>query len=126
LEYFHYSFSEGHSGRVDRAFNLKEEKNLKREEIPYRFNNLIKAAGKIGYLSRAVLFSVLGYFFIRAGFYSNPRELKGMKGALDFLGDVIAGGWLLIPVALGLIGYGIFMLIRGAFGRYRLDNMFED
>jgi hypothetical protein len=109
-----------------RAFNLKDEKNLKREDIPDRYNKLIKISGKIGYLSRAVLFAVIGYFFIRAAVYSNPREIKGMKGAFDFLENIISGGWLLIPVAAGLIGYGLFMLIRGFFGKYRLENMFED
>jgi hypothetical protein len=78
-----------------------------------------KKAGIAGYISRGVVLVVIGYFFLRAGLHRNADEVKGTKGAFDFLENNF-GSVLMGLVALGLFGYGVFMFVKG---RYQKIDM---
>jgi hypothetical protein len=68
-------------------------------------------AGVIGYVSRGLVFSIVGYFLLRAAMNSNPREANGTGAAFDFLQNNF-GNVLMGVVALGLVAYGVFMFVR--------------
>jgi H+/Cl- antiporter ClcA len=70
-----------------------------------------KKAGIIGYVSRGLVFSIVGYFLLRAAIDSNPNEANGTGAAFDFLQNNF-GNLLMGIVALGLVAYGIFMFVR--------------
>jgi hypothetical protein len=75
------------------------------------FHDGFEKAGMIGYAARGLVFSIVGYFLVRAAINSNPSEADGTREAFDFLQHNF-GNLLMGIVALGLIAYGIFMFVR--------------
>jgi hypothetical protein len=73
-------------------------------------------AGRLGLAARGVVFSMMGFFFLRAALQSDPSEAKGLEGALTELARSGTGPWALGIVALGLAAYGVYQLVMA---RYR-------
>jgi hypothetical protein len=92
-----------------------ENVNFIRNEYADHF----KKAGIAGYISRGVVLAIIGYFFLRAGLNKNASEVHGTKGAFDFLENNF-GSVLMGLVALGLLGYGIFMFVKGRYQKIDL------
>ncbi len=76
--------------------------------------HIFKKAGMIGYISRGVVLLIIGYFFVRAALNKNAAEAQGTKGVFDFLENNF-GSVLMGTVAFGLLGYGIFMFVKGRY-----------
>ena len=75
--------------------------------------------GRAGWAARGVVFALMGVFLVRAALHSNPGEARGIGGALESLRDRAYGPWLLGLVALGLIGYGVFEVVKARYRRIR-------
>jgi hypothetical protein len=78
--------------------------------------------GGAGYAARAVVFIVIGWSLVRAGFMSSGSD------QIKTLGDAVASlsgeGFVFTLVAVGLLLFGIFSLILS---RYRIiPNMDTD
>lgn len=71
--------------------------------------------GVAGYVAKGVALLVLGLLFIVATINNNPEESTGLDGALKSLQDQPYGAFILGAVALGLIAYGVFMVIRSRY-----------
>lgn len=86
-----------------------------RQIKPYRLSpkqiKIIKFMGRFGTLSRAIVFSLIGIFFIFAAYRSNSLEAKGIDGALLFILNQPYGSWLLGIIALGFISFGVYSLL---------------
>lgn len=52
-----------------------------------------------------------------AGIHANPRDARGLGGALHVIARQPAGRWLFGAVALGLVAYGVFMLVVARYRR---------
>lgn len=72
------------------------------------FNGL----GLAGYMSRGIVLGIIGFFFLQAGFLKDPDVVVNTDKAFDFIGDHI-GHIFFILIALGTIGYGLFMFALG-------------
>ena len=72
---------------------------------------------RFGMAARGVVFGVIGTFLVIAAFHSNPSEARGVGGALQALEQQPYGPVLLGVVALGLIAYGAYELIRARYRR---------
>jgi len=72
--------------------------------------------GVLGHLARAVVFSLIGIFVVKAALDYNPRDAIGIDGALQKLAHASYGPYLLGVTAVGLVCYGIFCLVDA---RYR-------
>ncbi len=72
--------------------------------------------GVFGHLARMVVFSLIGYFVIKAAIDYDPDKARGLDGALAALGNASYGPILLGVVAAGLIGFAIYAV---ADARYR-------
>lgn len=95
-----YQFYKGYSGKYLKELNVHHSSQ----------RDLIEKAGKFGFMSRGVVFGILGYFVLRAGVTENPGMIRGTQGAFSFLQQQ-SYGWLLMGlIAVGLLGYGVFML----------------
>jgi hypothetical protein len=74
---------------------------------------------RTGLAARGVVFGLIGVFLIVAALQSDPAEARGLGGALRTLEQQPYGPWLLTLVALGLLAYGIYQLVRAKYRRIR-------
>lgn len=88
---------------------------FKTYEMDDKERKLAVVAGKIGLISRGIVLSMVGFFFIRTAYTNNPNESKGLGGALTELANQPFGQVMLAIVAVGLILYGIYQIIRGRY-----------
>jgi len=77
-----------------------------------RLRGVIIALGIFGFLARGVLFGVIGAFLIDAARRYDTANATGIAGALNALKRQEYGHWLLGVVAVGLISYGSFQIIK--------------
>jgi Domain of Unknown Function (DUF1206) len=73
-------------------------------------------AGLVGHVARAVVFSLIGIFLVRAAIDYNPKDAIGLDGALRKLAHAGYGPYLLGLTAAGLVAYGLYCLVDA---RYR-------
>jgi hypothetical protein len=59
----------------------------------------------------------VGGLFVLAGLHRNPQESTGLDGSLKVLQYHPLGVYVLTIIALGLVCYGVFAVIRAVFGR---------
>jgi len=99
----------GISGKYKKNFRLHEMKKSKRV--------IITLLGIFSFTARALIFALMGYFFIRAAINYNPNEAIGMDGALLALSQTYYGKTLLFITAVGLICHGILSLYEARYRR---------
>lgn len=73
--------------------------------------------GTVGYIAKGFALGVLGVLVVVATVTNNPEQSTGLDGALKTLREQPFGVWLLGAVALGLMAYGVFMVIRSKYQR---------
>jgi hypothetical protein len=71
--------------------------------------------GVVGHVARAVVFTLIGVFVIRAALQYDPKEAIGLDGALQKLASANYGPYLLGFTAAGLIAYGLYCLADARF-----------
>ena len=76
-----------------------------------------------GFIARCVILLVLGGFLLRSAWSSNPDAIGDTDTAFDFLGlgGSTLGDSVFTVIALGTIGYGIFLYINSVFFHFRED-----
>lgn len=72
--------------------------------------------GRFGLAARGLVFAIIGGFFLMAAIQSDPSEALGIGGALSMMREV---PWLLGIVALGLVAYGLYQIVRARYRRIR-------
>lgn len=72
--------------------------------------------GRIGTAARALAIGTAGAFLILAAYQSDPRETRGLGGALETVQHQLMGSYMLGAMAAGLVIYGAFMFLVA---RYR-------
>jgi hypothetical protein len=77
--------------------------------------------GKIGLAARGLVFCTIGYFLIQAALDYNPREVRGLGGALRAIATQPHGKVLLGIVAAGLAIYGFYMMVEAKYHHIRAD-----
>lgn len=79
-------------------------------------------AGQIGYMARALVFLLVGWFLLAAAWHARASEAGGTVQALRTLRSQQYGPWLLSLVAAGLILFGVYSLVEARFRRIRVGN----
>jgi hypothetical protein len=67
-------------------------------------------AARLGFTSRGVVFTMLGGYLLYAVFDANPGRAKSVQELLLTLLRLPYGNWIMGLVAVGLAGYGMFMI----------------
>ena len=67
--------------------------------------------GLVGHLARAVVFSLIGVFLVKAALEYDPQEAIGLDGALQELANASYGRYLLGVVAMGLLAYAVYCFV---------------
>ncbi len=68
--------------------------------------------GRFGYLARAVVYGIAGYFVVHAAVTYDPAEASGLSQALQSLAGDGLGKLVLWLVAIGLIAFGVFTVVE--------------
>ncbi|TDL42734.1 DUF1206 domain-containing protein [Kocuria rosea] len=84
---------------------------------PGRAGRAVVWLGTVGYAAKGVALAVLGVLIVVATVRSDPEQSSGLDGALKALQEQPFGAWILGAVALGLICYGVFMVVRARYQR---------
>lgn len=84
------------------------------EHISGRAPKEVRTIGRLGHAARAVVFLIIGWSLVQAGWLEQSQEVKGLGEAIMALSD---NGPLYSLVAIGLILFGVFSLIAA---RYRI------
>jgi hypothetical protein len=75
---------------------------------PVGTRSLVEKLGLFGGVARGAVIALVGVFFIIAAVRFSPSKAEGIDGALRAFAQTPVGPLLLIPVALGLIAFGLF------------------
>ncbi|CAN5148769.1 DUF1206 domain-containing protein [soil metagenome] len=99
-----------------RAVSGQYKEKLKKQQMSATELRWTTRIAFAGHMSRAVVFGLVSWFFAKAALEFDPKEARGLDGALRELVTAPYGRWLLGIVAAGLFSYGVFCLIQA---RYR-------
>ncbi len=105
---FHETYS-GITGNFQKNFRLREIKSGQRK--------IITILGILSFTARALIFFLMGYYFITAAIDYNPNEAIGMDGALLDLSQSYYGKTLLFVTAAGLVCHGVLAFYEAKYRR---------
>ncbi|HLL69983.1 MAG TPA: DUF1206 domain-containing protein, partial [Pyrinomonadaceae bacterium] len=95
-----------------KGYKAKFRKRLKTNEMSERGILWATRSGRAGFIARGIVFLLVGGFLIQAAWNYDSTQAEGLDGVLQSLILQPFGPWLLGAVALGLVAYGIYMLIE--------------
>ena len=95
-----------------RSVTGKFRKHLREHQLGKTARGWTIAVGVFGHAARAVVFSLVGIFLLRAVWQYDPKEAIGLDGALRKVADAEYGGFLLGVVAAGLLAYALFCFVQ--------------
>jgi hypothetical protein len=75
--------------------------------------------GRIGYVARGIVFSIMGILLVQAARLSDPMKARGIDGALMELVRQPYGWLLLAIVAAGLIAFGAYSILGAFWFRFK-------
>jgi hypothetical protein len=94
-------------------------KKLKTGEMSAAEEKGAKISAQYGLLTRGLIFGLIGGFLVKSAFDLNPKEAKGIKGALDFLEAQPIGSGLLAALGFGLVAYSVLMFLQARYRRIK-------
>ncbi|MBV9893924.1 MAG: DUF1206 domain-containing protein [Chloroflexi bacterium] len=97
------------------------DRQLQTRDMDVRLREIVSVAARLGNTARGIAFGLIGAFLVLAGVQARPDEARGLGGALNSLAQQPFGPWLVGLVGLGLIGYGVHMLVAARYRRMVLD-----
>jgi hypothetical protein len=100
-----------------RAVTCKFNKKLKTGEMSDAEEAAATGVGVLGHLARFVVFALIGAFLLRAAWQFDPKEARGLDGALLEVAQRSYGGLLLGAVAVGLLAYAAYCLVQARYRR---------
>jgi hypothetical protein len=99
-----------------RSLTRKFRKYLREEQLGEKAREWAIAVGVVGHAARAVVFSLVGIFVLRAAIEYDPNDAIGLDGALAKVAKQPHGAVLLGLVAAGLLAYAAFCFIQARYG----------
>ena len=100
-----------------RAVTCKFNKKLKQGEMNETEEAVATGFGIFGFLARAVVFCLIGLFLVKAAWEYDPKQARGLDGALLELAQRPYGEFLLGVVAAGLIAFGLYCFVQARYRR---------
>ncbi len=99
------------------AWRVELDRRLDLSLLSARARGWIVRASRFGLAARGIVFGLIGAFFVTAAVNRSPGQARGLGGTLRALQGQPYGPWLLAVVALGLIAYGVYNLVRARYRR---------
>ena len=107
-----YQFVRVYKETYTKKFDLESMREEKRRKT-------IKNTANFGLSARGVIFIIIGFSAIKAGISADPSKIKSAAQAFSFLEKSAYGAWLMGIVALGLVGYGIYMFMMAKHRKFK-------
>lgn len=79
--------------------------------------------GRLGCAARGIIFLVIGYYLMLAGWNVNPRQVEGQAGALHIIAQQPLGPIMLGFIALGLVALGAFSVAELRYGKIPKEKL---
>ncbi len=95
----------------------KFQEHYRSWEIKGWHQTLITILGALSFTARAVIFLLMGWFFISAAVDYDPNEAAGLDGALLALAQTSYGGIFLFATSVGLVAHGILAFYEAQYRR---------
>jgi hypothetical protein len=83
---------------------------------PFRTHHIVRL-GQVGWLGRAAMMALVGFFLIRAAVQFTPDDAEGLDGALRRLAATSWGTVMVVIIGVGLLIYGAFCVISAPIQR---------
>jgi hypothetical protein len=99
--------------QIIRAYSGSFHKHVNASDLPANQQNIVYRTGQVGYTARGVVMAIIGYFFVQAGQQSRASATGSTDEAFDLLATM--GPAVLGIVALGLMAYGLYMLVQARY-----------
>jgi hypothetical protein len=100
-----------------RGLRTKFEEHLDLSELGPGARSAVIGLGKVGYIARGVVFSLVGLLVVAAAVTFDPEKARGMDAALRQVAAQPYGPWLLSLMALGLMCFGVYSLAEARYRR---------
>ncbi|ATB33908.1 DUF1206 domain-containing protein [Melittangium boletus] len=104
--------------QIHKAWTEKFRDKLRLQELDARHAAWAMHVCKGGIIARGAVFVMMGGFFLLAALHSNPREARGLDGALAALAEQPFGTLLLALAAAGLVAYAVYMAVVSRYRRF--------
>jgi uncharacterized membrane protein YidH (DUF202 family) len=98
-----------------KAFTTDFMEELHQQQLSPAERTWIKRIGVAGHLARAIVYTLIGIFVVRAAVEFDPQKASGLDVALEELAQSAGGPWILAAVALGLILFGVYAIVRARY-----------
>jgi hypothetical protein len=95
----------------------KYQENFKTYKMEEGSRRILNVLGYLSFTARALIFALIGYYFVWAAINYNPDEAIGIDGALLTLSRTYYGKTLLFITAAGLVCHGILSLYEAKYRR---------
>jgi hypothetical protein len=100
-----------------RGLRTKLEEHLDLAELGPGARSAVINLGKVGYVARGVVFSLVGMLVVAAAVTFDPDKARGMDAALRQVAAQPYGPWLLSLMALGLMCFGAYSFAEARYRR---------
>jgi hypothetical protein len=100
-----------------RAVTAKFAEDLEHVQMSRAEERWYTRIGRVGHGARAVVFTLIGVFVVKAAVEYDPQEAIGLDGALAKLAGQPYGPFLLGLTAAGLLCYGLFSFVQARYRR---------
>ena len=100
-----------------RGVRTKFEEHLDLAELGPGARSALITLGKVGYVARGIVFSLVGILVVAAAVTFDPDKARGMDAALRQVAARPYGPWLLSLMALGLMCFGAYSFAEARYRR---------
>jgi hypothetical protein len=100
-----------------RGLRTKFEEHLDLSELGPGARSALITLGKVGYIARGIVFSLVGLLVVAAAVTFDPNKARGMDAALRQVAAQPYGPWLLSLMALGLMCFGAYSFAEARYRR---------
>lgn len=94
-----------------RAYDASFESQISPGGVGPVSHSTLITLGRVGWVGRAVMMGLIGFFLVRAAVQFDADEAKGLDGSLRQAADSTIGTILVLILAIGLIAYGVFCVL---------------